>query len=136
MKHKTISAYLTLFLGMLGADYWYLNKSKILALLHASVTIISILAIFLYSQGYTNTFIWAAFSLGMLTWCYTWLKAIVYALMPEDKWLNYTANNTQLKKIHAAQTNALGVICVIIALMIGMGSLMAFLSFALQSYYE
>ncbi len=151
-KNKTLACYLALFLGFVGAHIWYLGKHMYWGLLHIVLTIVggSAWLYFLTSQNMDsntsteNIWLWIGLSLFVLNWCILWLTCIIYGLMPQDKWLLYvnknynintyaTQNNTKYERY--AHSNALTVLCIIMALLMGAGSLMAFLSFAIQIYY-
>jgi TM2 domain-containing membrane protein YozV len=141
-KHKTIATYITLFFGIFGMHYFYLNKTKKFAFIHIIATALFILGFVLFQYSQTSILVWSLLSIGVINWCSVWLTAIIYGLMQEQKWLNYTNNinsnqniSLNIQDIKYAKTNGLTVLCIIIALMLGMGSLMAFLSFAIQSYY-
>jgi hypothetical protein len=144
-KNKTIACYLALFLGFLGIHLWYLGKNFYLAIFHIIITLSGGFAWFYFlttQNTHINVWIWFLLSLFILNWCILWLTCIFYGLMSHDKWLAYI--NIENNKNNApddafvfayANTNALTLLCIIIALLIGAGSVMAFLSFAIQSYY-
>jgi len=129
--NKTLATYLALFLGLLGVHILYLKKSKIILCLHITLTILGAIGIYLFKFDNNSILVWILLCCGVFNWCIIWLSCIYYGLMPSEKWIIFAHSNEK-----NSQTNALTVLCIIIALMLGMGTLMAFLAFAFQSYFE
>jgi ABC-type Fe3+-siderophore transport system permease subunit len=144
--HKTIATYLTLFFGMLGMHHFYINRNLkiavLYAFLHLSASLVFCYSLLYFISGNTQAksiWAWIGISIGVINWCVVWLSSIYYGLMPAQKWVKFVGasiNNVNDANDNYAKTNGLTVICVVCALMSGMGILMAFLSFAIQSYYE
>ncbi len=140
LKNKTLATYLALFLGLFGILYLNKNKNKNYGVAHILLTILFIAGFILFQNNQSSILIWGLLWLGVINWCAVWLTSIYYGLMDENKWIKYIGihkdeEQVKITNIRFAKTNGLTVLCIIIALMLGMGSLTAFIAFTIQNYY-
>ena len=135
MKSKTIAAWLALVGGPLGLHRFYLRGiGDILGWLLPVPTLVGAYGVLrMWSLGQDDALSWILVPVGGFTFAGCCLTAIVYGLMPDEKW------HARFNPDAAAPGPAAGWLAVLgagLALMVGAGILMATLAFAMQRSAE
>ena len=134
MKSKTLATWIALAGGSLGLHRFYLfGWRDILGWLHPWPTLIGWYGIErARSVGLDDHLSWALIPVLGVMVAASMLHAIVYGLMPDDRWnRRFNAGGAD-----APPSGWAAVIGVVLALMIGAGVLMATIAFSGQRYFE
>ena len=132
-KSKTWATWLALLGGCLGLHRLYLRgRADIWMLLHAVPTAIGLYGVWrMRTIGQDDPLAWFLIpALGFIV-AGTQLMAIIYGLMPDEKW--NARFNPSGPQHQAGWATVMGVV---IALMVGAGVLMATLAFSMQRIFE
>lgn len=134
-KNKTVAAWLALLGGPLGLHRFYLKGlGDTLGWLYPLPTALGLWGLErLQALGQDDKLSWVLIPLLGFTVASTCLTAIVYALTDSTRW-NARYNDAQGHP--AGRTHGLTITAVVIALLVGAGSLMASLAFSFQHYFE
>lgn len=134
-KNKTVAAWLALLGGPLGLHRFYLKGlGDTLGWLYPLPTALGLWGMErLQALGQDDKLSWLLIPLLGFTVASTCLTAIVYALTDSTRW-NARYNDAQGHP--AGRTHGLTITAVVIALLVGAGSLMASLAFSFQHYFE
>lgn len=137
MKHKTLATWLTFWGGPLGLHRFYLyGLSDTLAWLLPIPTALGVYGLERVQQmGQDDQLSWLLIPLLGFTIAGCALNAIVYGLMPTEKW-NAKFNPQADAQATAGQTHWGTVIGIAIALLVGTAVLMSSLAFSFQRYFE
>lgn len=137
MKNKTLATWLTFWGGPLGLHRFYLKGfGDMLAWLLPMPTALSIYGIQrVQAFGLDDQLSWALIPFLGFNIAGCALTAIVYGLMPAEKW-NAKFNPQGAADAAAGQTNWLTVFGVATSLLIGTAVLMSSLAFSFQMYFE
>jgi hypothetical protein len=141
IKNKTLTVYLALLLGSLGAHRLYLKGWRDVGFwLHAVATAIGFVGFrraFALGQDDQLSWLLAPFlGFSLFAAC---LAAIVYGLMPEIKWnkaYNEEARTSPAGYGLAGSTSGTTIFAVILALLLGATALMSAIAFTGQRYFE
>lgn len=133
LKSKTITTWLAFLGGSLGAHRFYLYGSLDgWAWLHGVPTGLGLLGVWRMAQlGQDDPLAWLLIPCLGLMLSGTQLLAIVYGLMPDEKWDERFNQGRQ-----SAPSTGLNVLAVVLALMIGGGVLMATVAFGMMRWAE
>jgi hypothetical protein len=133
-KSKTLATWLALLGGSLGLHRWYLRgRADFLTFLHALPTTVGLYGVWrMLEKGQDDQLAWLLIPALGLILAGTQLLAIVYGLMPDERW--NARYNTSSGREH--QTGWAVIVGVVLALMVGAGILMATLAFSMQRFIE
>lgn len=134
-KNKTVAAWLALLGGPLGLHRFYLKGlGDTLGWLYPLPTALGLWGIErLQALGQDDKLSWVLIPLLGFTVASACLTAIVYALTDSSQW-NARHNTSSDSK--SGNTHGLTIMAVVIALLVGAGSLMASLAYSFQHYFE
>jgi hypothetical protein len=141
MKHKTLTVYLALLIGVWGIHRLYLKGWRDLGFwLHLAATSVGFVglrrAITLGQDDRVSWVLAPFFGGSLFAAC---LAAIVHGLTSEAKW-NMTYNNdvraSQTPHDFAGSTSGVTIFGVILALLVGATALMSAIAFTGQRYFE
>ena len=137
MKNKTIAAWLAFVGGPLGLHRFYLHGfGDLLGWLLPLPTALGVYGIQRVQQwGQDDQLSWLLIPLLGFTIAGCALCAIVYGLMPPEKW-NARYNHAAAADAAPGRTNWFTVFAVALSLLVGTAVLMASMAFSLQRYYE
>jgi hypothetical protein len=137
MKNKTIATWLTFWGGPLGLHRFYLQGfGDMVGWLLPIPTALGIYGFQrIQAMGLDDQFSWLLIPLLGFTIAGCALNAIVYGLMPPEKW-NARFNPQATHDAPQGQTNWGTIIGVATALLIGTAILMSSLAFSFQRYFE
>lgn len=137
MKNKTVAAWLAFVGGPLGLHRFYLHGiGDMLGWLLPVPTALGLYGIERVQQyGLDDQWSWVLIPLAGFTVAGCALMAIVYGLMPPEKW-NARFNAAAAPDAPAGDTNWFTIAAIVLALMIGTGVLMASIVFSFQRYFE
>jgi hypothetical protein len=132
-KSKTLTAWLALVLGSLGAHRFYLHgRRDVWAWLHPAPTLLGLAGVMrMRNLGQDDHWAWLLIPLLGLMLAISMLSAIVAGLTPDDKW---AAKFNPGQPVQASGWGA--VIAVVVALLVGGAVLMGTLAFGGQKYFE
>lgn len=137
-KSKTLATWSALLGGPVGLHRFYLHGlTDIWGWLHAIPTLLGLWGIGrALDLGQDDALSWVLIPILGFVVAFTMLHAIVYGLMPDEKW--HARFNPTLKEAQtsAAPSGWAAVIGVVLALMIGATVLMATIAFSGQRYFE
>jgi TM2 domain-containing membrane protein YozV len=141
MKNKTISTYLALFFGTLGAHRFYLKGfGDLWGWLQASVTALGLVGMRrIWVLGQDDQLAWALVPLFGFSLFAACLAAIVYGLMQEATWnAAYNAHTAEDQSPCglAGRGTGLTIFGVILALLLGTTALMSAIAFTGQRFFE
>jgi TM2 domain len=137
MKNKTVSVYLALVLGTLGAHRFYLKGVRdVWAWAYLLTTAVGLFGIRrMVAIGQDDRLSWLCmpfFGIALFAAC---LSAIVYGLAPQAKW-NKAYNKDAPADHRAGGSSGITIFGVILALLIGATALMSAIAFSGQRYFE
>ncbi|BCN38034.1 membrane protein [Alicycliphilus denitrificans] len=137
MKNKTIAAWLAFLGGPLGLHRFYLyGLGDMLGWLLPVPTALGLYGIERVQQwGQDDQLSWMLIPLLGFTIAGCALCAIVYGLMPPEKW-NARFNKAAAPDAPAGRTNWFTVFAVTVSLLVGAAVLLASIAFSLQRYFE
>jgi hypothetical protein len=137
MKNKTLATWLTFWGGPLGLHRFYLKGlGDMLGWLLPVPTALGIYGIQrVQAFGLDDQLSWVLIPCLGFTIAGCALTAIVYGLMPVEKW-NAKFNPQSAADVAAGQTNWLTVFGIATSLLIGTTILMSSLAFSFQMYFE
>jgi hypothetical protein len=137
MKNKTIATWLTFWGGPLGLHRFYLKGlGDMLGWLLPIPTALGFYGLERVQQlGLDDTLSWLLIPFLGFTIAGCALNAIVYGLMPPEKW-NAKFNPQAHPEAKPGQTNWATIGGIAIALLIGTAVLMSSLAFSFQRYFE
>lgn len=137
MKNKTLATWLAFWAGPLGLHRFYLYGLKdMLAWLLPMPTALGLYGLERVQQfGLDDTLSWVLIPLLGFTLAGCAMNAIVYGLMPPEKW-NAKFNPQADPMAQAGRTQWATVIGIVTALLVGTTVLMASLVFSFQRYFE
>lgn len=136
-KSKTLATWAAFLGGPMGLHRFYLHGfGDIWGWLHAAPTLIGLWGIHRVSElGQDDHVAWLLIPVLGFMVAYTMLQAIVYGLMPDEKW--HARYNPALAGSPDAPASGWGaVIGVGLALMVGATVLMSTIAFSGQRYFE
>ena len=134
-KNKTFAVWLALLLGPMGIHRFYLRGlGDTVGWLYPVPTALGLWGIErMLTLGQDDKLSWVLIPLLGFTVASTCLTAIVYALTDRVKWNSVYSDVTDSS---AGNTHGLTIAAIVIALLVGAGSLMASLAFSFQHYFE
>jgi hypothetical protein len=137
MKNKTLAAWLAFIAGPFGLHRFYLYGFRDwLGWLLPIPTLLGVYGIGRVQQyGLDDTWSWVLIPLLGFTWAGCALMAIVYGLMPREKW-NAKFNRGAPDDAPAGGTNWYTIGAVVLSLMIGTAVLTASIAFSFERYFE
>ncbi|MBS0392597.1 MAG: hypothetical protein KGM60_02595 [Comamonadaceae bacterium] len=137
MKNKTIAAWLAFLGGPLGLHRFYLyGFGDMLGWLLPVPTALGLYGIERVQQlGQDDQLSWLLIPLLGFTIAACALCAIVYGLMPTEKW-NARFNRSAVPDAAPGRTNWFTVFAVTVSLLVGAAVLLASIAFSLQHYFE
>jgi hypothetical protein len=137
MKNKTLAAWLALVGGPLGLHRFYLRGlGDMLGWLLPIPTALGVYGLERVQQyGQDDVLSWLLVPLLGFTFAACCLTAILYGLMPREKW-NARFNPGAPEDAEPGGTRWATIFAIIAALMIGAGVLMASIAFSFQRYFE
>ena len=137
MKNKTIAAWLAFLGGPLGLHRFYLyGAGDMLGWLLPVPTALGLYGIERLQQwGQDDQLSWLLIPLLGFTMAGCALCAIIYGLMPPEKW-NARFNRSAAPDAPPGRTNWSTVFAVTTSLLVGAGVLLASIAFSLQHYFE
>lgn len=132
-KSKTLATWIALIGGSLGLHRWYLHGWRdVLAWLHPLPTMAGLIGLQRALEfGQDDQLAWLLLPLLGLMLAQAALCAIVYGLLPDEKW---DARHNPQSLAHATRWGP--VLGVIAALLIGATALMATIAFGAQRFFE
>lgn len=132
-KSKTLASWIALLAGSLGLHRFYLfGLSDLWGWLHPWPTLLGAWGLLRMQQfGQDDRLAWALIPLAGLMVAQGALWAILYGLMPDERW--NARFNPQGPEHHAGWST---VFAVVLALMLGAAVLMATIAFSGQRYFE
>lgn len=132
-KSKTLAAWIALLAGSFGLHRFYLHGLRdVWGWLHPWPTLLGAWGLSRMQQlGQDDRLAWALIPLAGLMVAQGALWAILYGLMPDERW--NTRFNPSGPEHHAGWST---VFAVVLALMFGAGVLMATIAFTGQRYFE
>jgi len=132
-KSKAIATWVAIVFGAFGFHRFYLHGPRdVVGWLHPVPTLLGLYGVRRVQLfGQDDPLSWALIPLLGFSLAAAMLMAIVYALMPDEKW-NARFNSTG----RASRSGWATVIGAIVALMLGAGVLMATIAFSGQRYFE
>ncbi|MDE2594414.1 MAG: hypothetical protein KGL57_09260 [Burkholderiales bacterium] len=136
-KSKTLATWSALLGGPVGLHRFYLyGLTDIWGWLHAIPTLLGLWGVGrALDLGQDDTLSWLLIPILGCIVAFTMLHAIVYGLMPDEKW-NARFNSGLTDDQTVAPSGWAAVIGVVLALMIGATVLMATIAFSGQRYFE
>lgn len=137
MKNKTLAAWLAFVGGPLGLHRFYLHGfGDLVGWLLPVPTALGLYGIDrVLTRGQDDTLSWLLIPLLGFTIAACALTAIVYGLMPREKW-NARFNPQAGEEAAAGQTGWLTIGAVAVALLLGTAILMSTIAFSFQRYFE
>jgi hypothetical protein len=137
MKNKTLAAWLALLGGPLGLHRFYLKGlGDLLGWLLPIPTALGLYGIErVQTYGLDDHWSWVLIPFVGFTIAGCALMAIIYGLMPIEKW-NARFNASSEQDSRSGATNWFTVAAVVAALLVGTGVLMASIAFSFQRYFE
>jgi hypothetical protein len=137
MKNKTLATWLAFWAGPLGLHRFYLYGFKdMLAWLLPIPTALGLYGLERVQQfGLDDTLSWVLIPLLGFTLAGSAMNAILYGLMPPEKW-NAKFNPQADPLAPAGRTQWATIIGIVTALLLGTTVLMASLVFSFQRYFE
>ena len=137
LKNKTLTAYLALLFGTLGAHRFYLKGlADKWGWLHALASGIGLYGIRrMVTLGQDDRLAWLLMPFWGASLAAACLSAIVFGLMDKAKW-NAAYNPTAPSDADAGNSSGLGIFAVILALLLGATALMSVIAFTGQRYFE
>ena len=137
MKNKTVAAWLTFLGGTLGLHRFYLHGlGDMLGWLLPIPTALGIYGIQRVQQfGQDDHTSWMLIPLLGFTVAGCALRAILYGLMPPEKW-NARFNPQAAPEAAPGRTNWFTVFAIALSLLVGTAVLMASIAFSFQRYFE
>ena len=137
LKNKTLTAYLALLFGTLGAHRFYLkglaDKWGWLHLLASSIGAYGVRRVMVFGQDDRLAWVLVPFlGASLAAAC---LAAIIFGLMEKTKW-NAAYNPSVASDASAGNSTGLGIFAVILALLLGATALMSVIAFTGQRYFE
>ena len=134
-KNKTFAVWLALLLGPMGIHRFYLRGlGDTVGWLYPVPTALGLWGIErMLTLGQDDKLSWVLIPLLGFTVASTCLTAIVYALTDRVKWNSVYSD---VADSSAGNTHGLTIAAIVIALLVGAGSLMASLAFSFQHYFE
>jgi predicted small lipoprotein YifL len=137
MKNKTIAAWLAFVAGPLGLHRFYLHGlGDLLGWLLPIPTALGLYGIQRVQElGQDDQLSWILIPLLGFTIAGCALRAILYGLMPPEKW-NARFNPGQESEAPPGRTNWFTVLALVVSLLVGTTVLMASLAFSFQRYFE
>jgi hypothetical protein len=137
MKNKTLAAWLAFLGGPLGLHRFYLRGfGDLLGWLLPVPTALGLYGIERVQQyGQDDVLSWLLVPLLGFTVAACCLNAIVYGLMPREKW-NARFNPAGSPEAEAGGTHWGTIFAIALSLAIGAGVLMASIAFSFQRYFE
>ncbi|RZI85271.1 MAG: hypothetical protein EOP38_05480 [Rubrivivax sp.] len=136
-KSKTLATWTALLGGPMGLHRFYLyGFGDLWGWLHPIPTLLGALGFQRVAEmGQDDHLAWLLIPVLGFMVAYTTLQAIVYGLMPDEKW--HARFNPTLKEAHEAPASGwLAVFGVVLALLLGATVLMATIAFSGQRYFE
>ena len=137
MKNKTVAAWLSFVGGPLGLHRFYLNGLG--DLLGWALPIPTALGLYGVSRiqqfGVDDAWSWVLLPLLGFTIAGCALTAIVYGLMPPEKW-NFKFNRQAKSDAPAGRTNWLTVGAMVLSMAVGSTALMFSIVYSFQGYFE
>ncbi len=136
-KNKTLAAWLAFLGGPLGLHRFYLHGwNDWIGWVHPIPTALGLWGVErVLSLGQDDMLSWLLLPLLGFNVAVTCLMAIVYALMPTERW-NARYNPEAPAEAPAGRTHWFTVLAVVLALMTGAIGLMSGLAFSFQRYFE
>lgn len=136
-KHKTLAAFLALALGPLGIHRFYLKGwNDWVGWLFPVPTALGLWGVERMRElGQDDPLSWVLVPWLGATLSISCLMAVVYALTPAHKW-NATHNPDLPRDASPGTSQALTVVVLIAAMLVGTTALMASLAFSFQRYFE
>lgn len=136
-RHKTLAAFLALALGPLGVHRFYLKGlSDWVGWLFPVPTALGLWGVERMRElGQDDPLSWVLVPWLGATLSISCLMAVVYALTPAPKW-NATHNPGLPRDASPGTSQALTVVVLIAAMLVGTTALMASLAFSFQRYFE
>ncbi len=137
LKNKTLTAYLALLFGTLGAHRFYLKGlADKWGWLHIFVTGVGLYGIRrMVTLGQDDRLAWLLMPFWGASLAAACLSAIVFGLMDKAKW-NAAYNRSASSDADAGNSSGLGIFAVILALLLGATALMSVIAFTGQRYFE
>lgn len=137
MKNKTIAAWLAFLGGPLGLHRFYLHGlGDMLGWLLPLPTALGVYGIQRVQQlGQDDQLSWLLIPLLGFTIAGCALRAILYGLMPPEKW-NARFNLQAAPEAAPGRTNWFTVFAIALSLLVGTAVLMASIAFSFQRYFE
>ncbi len=137
MKNKTLAAWLSFLGGPLGMHRFYLySLGDLWGWLYWIPTALGLYGIQRAQvAGVDDRWSWILIPLLGFSLAASALTAIVYGLMPAEKW-NAKFNPRTAADAPSGETNWLTVGALVCALLMGSGTLIASLAFSFQRYFE
>ncbi len=137
MKDKTVAAWLAFVGGPLGLHRFYLHGMRDLpGWLLPVPTIFGLYGIGRVQQhGVDDMWSWVLIPLLGFTIASCALTAIIYGLMPAEKW-NARFNRSASPQAPPGQTNWFTIGAIVLALLVGTTVLMSSIVFSFQRYFE
>jgi hypothetical protein len=137
MKNKTLAAWLAFLGGPVGLHRFYLySLGDPWGWLYSIPTALGLYGIQrVQVAGVDDHWSWVLIPLLGFSLAASALTAIVYGLMPAEKW-NAKFNPSTAADALPGQTNWLTVGALVCALLLGSGTLIASLAFSFQRYFE
>ena len=137
MKNKTLAVWMTLTLGPIGVQRYYLRgRWDAVAALTTATSLIGTYGIYrARSFGLDDHWSWVLIPWLGLTVAACCLCAILYGLMPVERW-NQQFNHSAPADAPTGRSNWITVLGLGLALMVGSTALMASLAFGIQRYFE
>jgi hypothetical protein len=137
MKNKTFAAWLAFLGGPLGLHRFYLHGfADLVGWVLPIPTALGLYGIERVQRyGLDDPWSWVLIPLLGFTIAGCALMAIIYGLMPREKW-NARFNRSSSEDAAAGGTGWLTIAAVALALLIGTGVLMASIAFSFQHYFE
>jgi hypothetical protein len=137
VKNKTLAAWLALVGGPLGLHRFYLHGfADTLGWLLPIPTALGLYGVERVQQfGLDDQWSWVLIPLAGFTFAGCALMAILYGLMPPERW-NARFNATTPADAPSGSTNWFTIAAIVLALMVGTGVLMASIVFSFQRYFE
>jgi len=136
-KSKTLATWVTLIGGPLGLHRFYLHGfGDVWGWLHPVPTLVGVLGLQRVAElGQDDKLSWLLIPILGFMVASTMLQAIVYGLMPDEKW-HARFNPTLRGTSELPASGWAAVIAVVLALLLGATVLMATIAFSGQRYFE
>jgi hypothetical protein len=137
LKNKTLTTYLALLFGMLGAHRFYLkglaDKWGWLHILASGIGLYGVRRVMVFGQD--DRLAWVLVPFWGASLAAACLAAIIFGLMEKTKW-NAAYNPSVSSDASAGNSTGLGIFAVILALLLGATALMSVIAFTGQRYFE